>query len=345
MNALQLTAPSTLEFTEVPEPAPAPDEVLIRIRACGICGSDLHGWNGSTGRRRPPLIMGHEAAGEIAALGAEVSGWEVGERVTFDSTRSCGECPSCRAGRVNLCEERRVFGVAPAEYSQDGAFAERLAVPARLLYRLPENLGFTEAAMIEPVSIAVHAVLRAQVKAGDTAVVVGAGMIGLLVVQALRWAGAARVIAVDLDEDRLALARELGATDTLRSNVGDTAAEIQRLTAGQGADVALEVVGITATLNLALGALRRGGTAVLVGNLAPKTGDFPLQAVVTKELSVLGSCASAGEYPVCLDLIARGVIRVKPLISAVVPLSEGASWFARLTAPGGGGSMKVILEP
>ena len=194
MNALQLTAPSTLEFTEVPEPAPAPDEVLIRIRACGICGSDLHGWNGSTGRRRPPLIMGHEAAGEIAALGAEVSGWEVGERVTFDSTRSCGECPSCRAGRVNLCEERRVFGVAPAEYSQDGAFAERLAVPARLLYRLPEKLGFTEAAMIEPVSIAVHAVLRAQVKAGDTAVVVGAGMIGLLVVQALRWAGAARLV-------------------------------------------------------------------------------------------------------------------------------------------------------
>lgn len=345
MKALLLTAPSQLAYVDFPDPRPAEDEVLLRIRACGICGSDIHGWDGSSGRRHPPLIMGHEAAGEIVATGAAVTGWQVGDRVTFDSTISCGRCGHCRAGQVNLCADRRVVGVAPAEYRQHGAFAELLALPARILYRLPDTLSFPHAAMVEPVAIAVHAVRRVPVRSTDTAVVVGAGMIGLLVIQALRWAGVERVIAVDLAENRLALARQLGATATIRSGTGDIAAEVARLTAGRGADLAFEVVGLTATVNLALQALARGGTAVLVGNLAPRTQDFPLQAVVTRELSVLGTCGSAGEYPLCLDLIARGVIRVEPMIETVAPLAEGAAWFGRLSAPDGGQHMKVILAP
>jgi L-iditol 2-dehydrogenase len=198
--------------------------------------------------------------------------------------------------------------------------------------------------MIEPVSIAIHAVQRVKIAPTDTAVVVGSGMIGLFVIQALRWAGVARVIAVDLEDNRLALARELGATDTINSGAGDTVAEIMRLTGGRGADLAFEVVGISPTLNLALAALRRGGSAVLVGNLSAKT-DFPMQAVVTRELSVFGTCSSAGEYPVCLDLIARGIIRVEPMISAVAPLTEGVEWFKRLSAKDGGKYMKVILQP
>jgi L-iditol 2-dehydrogenase len=126
VNALLLTAPSRLELTEFANPTPQDDEVLLRIRACGICGSDIHGWDGSTGRRRPPLIMGHEASGEIVALGANVTGWHVGDRVTFDSTISCGRCRYCQAGQVNLCENRRVVGVAPAEDRQVGAFAQML---------------------------------------------------------------------------------------------------------------------------------------------------------------------------------------------------------------------------
>ena len=345
MKALLLTAPSQLAYVDFPEPQPAADEVLLRIRACGICGSDIHGWDGSSGRRHPPLIMGHEAAGEVVATGAAVTGWQPGDRVTFDSTISCGRCGYCQAGQVNLCEDRRVVGVSPPEYKQHGAFAERLALPARILYRLPDALSFPQAAMVEPVSIAVHAVRRVTVRPTDTAVVVGAGMIGLLVVQALRWAGATRIIAVDLAENRLALARALGATATIRSGAEDVGAEVARLTGGRGADLAFEVVGLTATVNLALAALGRGGTAVLVGNLAPRTQDFPLQAVVTRELSVLGTCGSAGEYPLCLDLIARGVIRVEPMIETVAPLAEGADWFARLSAKDGGKHMKVILAP
>ena len=345
MKALLLTAPSKLEYVDFPDPKPADDEVIVGIRACGICGSDIHGWDGSTGRRQPPLIMGHEAAGEVLATGPRVTAWRAGDRVTFDSTISCGQCRFCREGHINLCENRRVVGVAPTEYKQHGAFAERLAIPERILYRLPDALPYDQAAMVEPVSIAVHAVQRTKLAPNATAVVIGSGMIGLLVIQALRWAGARQIVAVDLADNRLALARQLGATHTVNSGKADAAAEVARITEGLGADVAFEVVGFTATLNLALATLKRGGACVLVGNLSPKTQDFPLQAAVTKELTIVGSCASAGEYPLCLDLIARGAIDVKPMIEAVVPLADGAGWFSKLSAKDGGKYMKVILAP
>jgi len=357
MKALLLTAPSVLELTDFAEPEIGPGEVLVRVRACGICGSDIHGWDGSSGRRQPPLIMGHEASGEIARVGPQVTRWRAGDRVTFDSTIYCGECAFCRSGQVNLCDNRRVVGVSPREYKQHGAFAEFVALPERILYRLPDTIAFPQAAMIEPVSIAIHAVRRLMPNAGKqpgvrrselggaaSAVVVGSGMIGLLVIQALRWAGMETVIAVDLEEKRLAVARELGATHTFNSASADVPAEVAKLTAGRGADYAFEVVGISPTLNLAIASLRRGGSAVLVGNLAAKT-DFPMQAVVTKELTLYGTCGSAGEYPLCLELIANGTIRVEPMMTAVAPLDEGKAWFERLSAKDGGKFMKVILTP
>ncbi len=345
MKALLLTAPSTLAIVDFPTPAIADDEVLVRIHACGICGSDFHGWDGSSGRRQAPLIMGHEASGEIVATGPRVEKWHAGDRVTFDSTIYCGVCHFCCQGQINLCENRRVVGVSPTEYKQHGAFAEFVAVPSRILYRLPDTLPFDQAAMIEPVSIAVHAVQRITIAATDTVVVVGSGMIGLLIVQALRWAGAKRIVAVDLAENRLTLARRLGATHTFNPSTSDVAAEVARLTEGRGADAAFEVVGLTPTVNLAIAVLKRSGSCVLVGNLSPKTQDFPLQAVVTKEITVTGTCSSAGEYPLCLDLIARGVIDVKPMIETVAPLDDGAAWFEKLSAKDGGKYMKVILQP
>ena len=345
MKALLLTAPSTLAIVDFPTPAIADDEVLVRIHACGICGSDFHGWDGSSGRRQAPLIMGHEASGEIVATGPRVEKWHAGDRVTFDSTIYCGVCHFCCQGQINLCENRRVVGVSPTEYKQHGAFAEFVAVPSRILYRLPDTLPFDQAAMIEPVSIAVHAVQRITIAATDTVVVVGSGMIGLLIVQALRWAGAKRIVAVDLAENRLTLARRLGATHTFNPSTSDVAAEVARLTEGLGADAAFEVVGLTPTVNLAIAVLKRSGSCVLVGNLSPKTQDFPLQAVVTKEITVTGTCSSAGEYPLCLDLIARGVIDVKPMIETVAPLDDGAAWFEKLSAKDGGKYMKVILQP
>jgi len=344
MKAMLLTAPRKLEMVDFPAPAVAPDEVLVAIKACGICGSDIHGWDGSSGRRNPPLIMGHEASGRIVRVGGNVRGWQPEDRVTFDSTIYCGQCAFCAAGEVNLCENRRVFGVAPAQYRQHGAFAEYLAVPARLLYRLPDEVSFPHAAMLEPVAVALHAVQRVRVDASTTTVVVGAGMIGLFVIQALRWKGTREIIAIDLDESRLAKARELGATRTLLSRNGSVVEEVQRITGGRGADVAFEVVGFEPTLDLAIAAVRKGGACVLVGNLAPRTG-FALQQVVTRELSLLGSCASAGEFPQGLELIARGVIKIDPLISGIAPLADGPAWFERLSAKGGSQYLKVILQP
>ena len=344
MKALLLTAPSRLELVDFPTPLPAEGEVQLRIRACGICGSDIHGWDGSSGRRHPPLIMGHEASGEIAAVGPKVEKWKVGDRVTFDSTLYCGDCFFCRRGEVALCENRKVVGVSPVEYKQHGAFAEFLTVPQRVLYRLPANLTFEQAAMVEPVAVAVHAVRRVKINPSDTVAVIGSGMIGLFVIQALRWAGAQRIIAIDLEEKRLALARELGATVTIKSE-GDVVGQVQKMTEGRGADISFEVVGITPTVNLALNLIRRGGSAVFVGNLAPKV-EFPLQIAVTRELTIYGSTGSSGEYPICIDLIARGIVRVEPMMSAVAPLEEGRAWFERLSAKDGGSKyMKVVLQP
>src|SRR5207302_966973 len=261
MDALLLTEYMKLEMVQMDEPEIGPDDVLIRVRACGICGSDVHGLDGSTGRRIPPLVMGHEAAGMVEKAGANVRDLKRGDRVTFDSTIYCGHCAFCARGDVNLCDNRMVLGVSPGEYRRHGAFAEFVSVPRRIVYRLPDSLSFEQAALIEAASVAVHAVSLTPVRLGDTGVVVGSGMIGVLVVQSLRAAGCANVIVIDPVESRLQ-----------------------------------------------------------------------------------GSCASNGEYPAVIELMARGVIRVESLISAVAPLKEGADWFGKLYRREGN-LMKVILQP
>src|SRR2546426_2349052 len=171
MKALVLKEYKRFAYEDVPQPEPGAEEVLVSVKACGICGSDVHGFDGSTGRRRPPIIMGHEAAGMIASIGSAVRAWSIGERVTFDSTIYCGECEFCRKGQINLCDRRRVLGVSCEEYRQNGAFAELVAVPQHVLYRLPAGLRFEHAALAEPFAIALHAVRRAPKPQGKTAVV------------------------------------------------------------------------------------------------------------------------------------------------------------------------------
>jgi L-iditol 2-dehydrogenase len=343
MQALLLTEYRKLELTSVEEPTLGPHDVLVAVRACGICGSDVHGYDGSSGRRIPPIVMGHEAAGVVARVGSDVERVEIGDAVTFDSTLFCGECAACRQGNVNLCTKRRVLGVSCDEYRQHGAFADFVAVPEHVVCRLPEGMPFEHAAMAEPVAVALHAVARVPIRSGDRAAVIGTGMIGLLVVQALRLAGCTDVIAVDLDDARLRLAAELGATSTVNSAQVDAAATIMKRTGGQGLDVAMEVVGHASALATAVNCVRRGGHVGLIGNLAPSVS-LALQTVVTRELSLFGSCASAGEYPRAIELVACGAIRVDSLISAIAPLAEGPRWFERLYAREPN-LMKIMLCP
>lgn len=344
MKAMLLSEYKQLEVqTDFPKPEIGSKDVLIQIKACGICGSDIHGYDGSSGRRIPPLVMGHEAAGVVAEVGSEAADFKPGDHVTFDSMISCGECYFCRKGNINLCESRMVLGVSCGEYRRHGAFAEYVSVPQNICYQLPEGLPFEHAALIEAVSVAVHAANRTPVVLGDTAVVVGSGMIGLLVVQAIRLAGCSQVIAVDLEDSKLEVAKQLGADVGLNAKNVDVAEEVRKLTGGRGADVVLEVVGATPTIQTAIDCTRKGGAVCLVGNLAP-TVEMPLQSIVTRELSMFGTCGSSGEYPACIDLLQSGAIKVEPLITAKSSLDDGPDWFRRLYE-GEPGAMKVIIDP
>jgi len=343
MKALVLKDYKRFAYEDVPTPTPAADEVLVAVKACGICGSDVHGMDGSTGRRRPPIVMGHEASGVIESIGKGVTNWAPGDRVTFDSTIYCGQCDYCRRGEINLCDNRRVLGVSCEDYRQHGAFADYVTVPQRVLYRAPDRLPFEHAALVEPFSIALHAVRRSPPDLNDSVVVVGAGMIGLALVQTLSETGCGALMAVDVAEDRLKLADECGATYTINSSNQDARERILSLTHGRGADRVYEAVGLPATVDLALRCLRKGGAATLVGNVSPKV-EFPLQVAVTRELTIYGSCASRGEYAICLEMLASGALRPGQLISASAPLAEGAAWFERLyhKEPG---LLKVVLKP
>lgn len=343
MKALLLSEYKKLDLTDIPQPEIGPEDILVQVQACGICGSDIHGWDGSSGRRVPPLVMGHEAAGTVAAVGRDVKGYTEGDRITFDSMVWCGNCRFCLSGQSNLCENRMVLGVSCGDYRRYGCFAEYVSVPARICCHLPDSLSFEHAALIEAVSVAVHAANRTPVTLGDTAVVVGSGMIGLLVIQAIKQKGCTQVIATDLNASRLEVARKLGADATINVSEEDPVARVLELTNGKGADVALEVVGATPTVKSAIDCTRKGGAVTLVGNLAP-TVELPLQSVVTREISVYGSCASAGEYPACVDLLATGRIKVEDMITARAPLEQGHEWFERLYS-GEPDAMKVLLCP
>lgn len=330
MKALVLSEYNQFIYTDVAAPEPGPEDVLIRVRACAVCGSDVHGMDGSTGRRIPPVIMGHEASGEVVECGSAVTELSVGDRVTFDSTVYCKDCGNCAQGNVNLCANRQVLGVSCDEYRRNGALAEYLVVPAYICYKLPQQVTYIQAAMVEPLAIAYHAVRQAQIKPGMSALIVGMGTIGLLTLQVVQALGVREIIAVDIDPVQLDIARQNGATHVVNASDDDAIDQILSHTPdGRGTDLAFDATGIESTVNLCVRAVALNGQVVLVGNLAPEV-TIPLQVVVTRQLKLYGSCASAGEYDECLRLIAEGRVDVDALISAVAPLKDGDAWIKRV---------------
>jgi len=343
MKALVLEKYNKLVYKDVPDPVIKNNEVLVRVKACGICGSDVHGLDGSTGRRIPPMIMGHEASGIIEDTGVNVSGWKTGDRVTFDSTVYPLNDWFTLEGFYNLSDNREVLGVSPGTYKRDGAFAEFIAIPQHILYKIPPNVTFEQAAMAEAVAVALHSINISGIRTGDKCVVVGVGMIGIFILKLLKISGISKIIAVDSNPGRLNLATKARADETFLSTDNSLPEKILALTNGRGADVSFEAVGKSETVNLAIDVVRKGGKIVLVGNISTDI-DFPLQKVVTRELKILGSCANRGEYETVLDLLETGKISVADQISVVVPLSEGALWFEKLYKKEAGLN-KVILIP
>ncbi len=344
MKAMILKEYKHLEIKDIPMPyIESADEVLIRVKATAICGSDIHGFDGSTGRRQPPLVMGHEASGVVESVGPEVKTLKIGDRVTFDSTIWCGQCYFCRQGQVNLCDARRVLGVSCDEYRQDGTFAEYVIVPERIVYRLPDNVAFEEAALTEPVSVAMHAFEITDMKPGESAAVVGTGLIGLLLIQIIRAYSPHPILAFDTDEKRRKAAIEAGADVALDPQDPDVHSTVLSMTNDRGVDRAFEAVGASAAIGTAIESVRKGGSVTLIGNISSKA-EIPLQSVVTRQISLLGSCAIAGEYPISLALMANRNINVRQVISNIVPLEEGPLWFDRLykREPG---LLKIVLTP
>ncbi len=343
MKALVLEEYNKLVYKDMADPVISDDEVLVKVKACGICGSDVHGMDGSTGRRIPPVIMGHEASGEIVETGKNAKNWNTGDRVTFDSTVYKLNDWYTLEGHYNLSENRQVMGVSAEDFRRHGAFAEYVAVPQHILYRIPEKVSFEEAAMVEPVAVALHGIKQAKPQLAESCVVAGAGMIGIFIIKLLSGAGLSHLITLDINKKKREQAIVSGADfafDPLDEKVIST---IFSITKNRGADMSFEAVGITDTVNLAIHSLRKGGRTVLVGNLSTSV-DFPLQKVVTRELKVLGSCAIRGEYEAVLDLIEKGKINVKDQISKIAPLSEGAEWFDRLRQKNNDLN-KIILVP
>ncbi len=322
MKALLLSQYNQLDIADLPAPVPGADEILVRVAACGICGSDVHGYDGTSGRRIPPIVMGHEAAGVVAAAGTGVSKFKPGDRVTFDSTVYCGQCEFCLQGDINLCNNRQVIGVSCGDFRRAGAFAEYVVVPQRIAYHLPEALEFQEAAMLEAVSVALHGVRVSEMKGGETVLVIGAGMIGLLTLQAAKAAGASRVLVADIDRSRLETAEKLGADETLLLSGAELVQEIlpphgrQRRGPGSRSGGARRNHRRLHRQR----AQRRNGHA---HRQYLSRGQDPAAGCGLRQIRLQGSCASSGEYPQAMELMANGKIKVKPLITAVAPLSDG----------------------
>ncbi|MBB6171974.1 NADPH2:quinone reductase [Nocardiopsis mwathae] len=329
MRAAIIEQPGSITVGERPDPAPGTEGVVVRVGACGICGTDLHIADGEFPPSPYPLVPGHEFAGEIVAVGADApGGLRVGDRVAVDPSLFCGHCDYCRAGRGNLCADWGATGD-----TVDGAFAEYVAVPAANCYRMPEAMGFREGALVEPLSCAVHGVRRIGVSAGERFLLVGAGTMGLLLQQLLQHSGA-RVTMVDRNAERLKIAADLGA-HAVATDTADLHDELF--------DAAVDVTGAPPAIEAAFNALRRGGRLLIFGVAADdaRVNLSPFR-IYNDEITVVGSMAVLNSFGAALDLLAAGVVRTAPLLSHALPLED---FPAALDLTRSGAGVKVQVVP
>jgi len=340
MKALRYLGEKTLEVQEITAPEPKKGEVLIRVKGCGICGSDVHGYLGLTGRRLPPMTMGHEFAGEVAKRGPEAERFGVGEKVIVQPIHFYGECENCKDGLTMLCLNKRFFGVL----TQDGAMAEYIAVPEKLLYKLPEDSNCYVGALTEPYAVAYGAVLKAGNLEGKTVLVIGAGTIGACVLQLVKTKNPAKIIVSDLSDARLRTTKELGADAVINPAKEDFMEAVSGITGGAMIDISIECVGVQATANQSIQCLRVGGTAVWVG-MSQKEMTINMQDVVCSARRVLGSFNyTHEEFGQVAEIVTSGKLATDKLITKVISLHEAVEVFDDIHK-NPDAYLKVIIDP
>jgi L-iditol 2-dehydrogenase len=343
MKAAVFQGPRRVEIQERPVPGIRDDEVLLRVRASGICGSDVHGFEGRIPDRRPAgLVMGHEACGEVADAGARVTRFKAGDRVAVNPLIPCGACDACAHGWFHMCDAMVTFGSAIRVF-HDGLTAEYAAVPERQLARLPDGVSFQEGAVVEPAGNAVHLLNRAVLETGGSVAVFGTGTIGLLVVQAARMAGARQVIAVEPNPFRREQARAGGADVAVDPRAEDPVAAVLKATGDRGVDVAAETAGFAVTYRACLEVVRKRGKVIAFGFMEPEV-TFSLRRIIYREVSIIGSTAFTYEIETALALMAGGRLNVRPLITHTFPLERAQEAYETAADPGSR-SIKVLVIP
>ena len=326
MRAMVYEGPEILTIKEVPDVTPKAGEVKLKIRACGICGSDVHGYLGITGRRIPPLIMGHEFSGEVVELGEGVTDVNIGDRVAAYPLDFCGHCEKCLAGDVHLCLNKRAFGVLTV----DGAFTEYICVPAKCCFQLKENVSYTVGSIMEPLAVSYRAVRHAGDLKDKTVMVVGAGTIGLLALACIVMQKPKKVFVSDLSDTRLEIAKKMGADVVINSGKEDPVKVIMDHTDGRGINAVIEAVDITPTVKQGIDALDFGGVAVWIG-ISAQHIDLEMQKIVTRELTVKGTFLYGfEEFRTVVGFLNDGHIDVTPVISKEVTLDELPAAFEKL---------------
>lgn len=340
MRALRYLGPNKLEIQEVEKPTPKADEVLVKVMTCGICGSDVHGALGLTGRRIAPMTMGHEFAGEIAEVGSNVVNSKVGDRVVVQPIGFCGECVNCNQGMTNMCLNKNFFGVLTV----DGAMAEYVSVPEKLVYKLPDGASYEVGALTEPYAVGYGAVSKIDSFENKNVLVIGAGTIGLGLIQLIKLQNPKQIIVSDLSDSRLALAKEFGADQTVNPKNEDYMDAIGKYTDGGMIDISVEAVGVEATANQSIKALKIGGTSLWVG-MSQKEMQINMQDIVCSARAVLGSFNyTHKEFGEVLEIMGSGKIDTEKLISKVVTLDEAAEAFDELHKKPDD-FIKIIINP
>ncbi len=322
MKAALVAENYKIDIKDVAIPEIADNEILVEVKAVGICGSDVGGFFDKTPKsRRPGLIMGHEGAAVVSKVGKNVTNVKIGDRIAIDPQIYCGECFACKSGWTSICSSKKVTGSSLRGFV-NGLLAEYAVIFDYQAFKIPDSLSFVTAAMIEPVSNAVHVVNRFNAELGETVVIIGAGALGLVILQAAKLKGLGKVVVVDVSDFRLEKAKLLGADVVINSSTEDTVQLINDLTNSKGADIVIEAAGLSVTYQLAIDIVRKRGTLIAFGALESKI-DVTLLPILHKEINILGSTgANSHEVIYAIELLDKGVINVDPIITHHVKLKD-----------------------